>query len=163
MSKKSAVILLIFASILTASMIGAGVWAYTSQHRYINEKTLTLGDNMQEELQVALGGFTPGTSQAYTLNLRAHTGDRYHLNLDFQKTGDDSLADFIHVEIFVGDASMGSCKLSALLNGESFDFPIYFDSNAQIDAKIVYHMYSDVGDEAQGTRADFNIILTSKR
>ncbi len=163
MNKKTSIILFVCTTLLTILMIGLGAWNYTSQERYIHEKTITLDEATQEQFSVALGGITPGSERSYTVHFKAHPGDRYRLTLDFSKGSEDALAKFINVEVLVGEERVAHCSLDALLNGEKITFPLYFGTDSATCAKIIYSMDESIGDEAQGTRADFNITVTSNR
>lgn len=164
MSKKTSNILIISLIVVTIAGIVIGVWNYTSQDAYINEKTITLADDVQsEEMKVNLSGIAPGVKATYTLNLQANSGDSFDAVMDFEKTGADSLAPYIAVEILVDGESVGNGSLAELLDGKQFNFHIDFDGTTAVEVEIIYSMGLDVGDEAQGTSADFDMILTSTR
>ncbi len=140
-----------------------GVWTYVSQDKFANEKTIVLNEQPQTEMVVYLSGLCPGMRVSYEIHLKANEGDRFGITMDFEKTDTDSLAQFVDVEIRLSGEKIDGAKLSEYLGGRQITFPTEFDSTSEIDIEIVYGMGIDVGDDAQNTTADFNIILSAKR
>ncbi len=157
-------ILIISLIAATATGVGIGVWSHNSQETYTNEKTVVLtGETQTEQIKVSLSGITPGASAAYTVHLKASKGDSFALCVDCTKTGADSMAPFIDVQVLVDGQHVGQLPLSSLLGEEQLEFRIKFDNTTDVEVKIVYSMSLQVGDEAQNTAADFDLMLTTTR
>ncbi len=163
MSKKTSYILILSLVVVTMVGIVVGVWSYVSQDKFINEQTIVLNEQPQTEMEVNLSGICPGMSMSYKIHLKANEGDYFDITLDFTKTGTDSLAQFVDVEVRLGGEKIESAKLSEYLNGKQVAFPLEYDDTSEIDIEIVYSMGLEVGDDAQNTTADFNIVLSAKR
>ncbi len=163
MSKRTSYILIL--SLVAITMIGIiiGVWSYVSQDKFVNEKTIVLNEQPQTEMEVSPSGLCPGMSVSYKIHLRANEGDSFGITMDFKKTDTDSLAQFVDVEVRLSGEKIDSAKLSEYLGGKQITFPIEFDGTSEIDIEIVYSMGIDVGDDAQNTTADFNIVLSAKK
>ncbi len=163
MSKKASNILILSLVAVTIIGIIVGIWVHTSQQKFINEKTFFLNEKERTELDVRLSGVYPGMSVPYTVKLKANKGDSFNLTVDFQKVGKDSLASFIDVELFVNSEKIDSAKLSEYLSGRQVDFSVDFDGTENAEVEIVYSMGLDVGDEAQNTAADFDVVISAER
>ncbi len=163
MKKKIEFILIASLIILTCVGIVFGICNLVSQGAYINEKSITLRDNTTSEMEIQLLDIAPDTQSEYTINLKANKGDSFDVTLDFVKTGADSLAQYIDVDVTVNGESVGKSILSQLLDGKQINFCADFSDSKKNEVVIAYKMDADVGDEAQATSADFDVILTSKR
>ncbi len=163
MSKKVSYILILSLVLVTVAGISIGTWNYTSQDKFIDEKTIILQEQSQAEMEINLSGICPGMTVSYEIHLQANENDYFDITLDFQKTTSDSLAQYIDVEIKLHGEKVDSAKLSDYLGGKQSTFPIQFDHTTAMDIEIVYIMGLDVGDEAQNTTADFTILLSAER
>ncbi len=149
--------------VITMISIVIGVWGYESQDEFANEQTIVLNEQPRTEMEVSLSGLVPGMSVSYEIHLKADEGDSFGITMDFEKTDKDSLARFVDVEVRSSGEKIDGAKLSEYLGGRQITFPTEFDSTSEIDIEIVYSMGIDVGDDAQNTTADFNILLSAKR
>ncbi len=162
MSKRISCIL-ILSVVVTMIGIIIGVWIYVSQDKFADEKTIVLNEQPQTEMEVSLSGLVPGVSVSYEIHLKANEGGSFGITMDFEKTDSDSLAPFVDVEVRLSGEKIDGAKLSEYLGGKQIIFPAKFDDTSEIDIEIVYSMSIDVGDDAQNTTADFNIVLSAKR
>ncbi len=166
MGKLATNILIISMVVLTLLGVGLGTWSQLSQEKYVTEKNIVLDDKdktQTEEMAVKLTEIIPGDKREYSIFLSALEGDAFNFTVKFEKGSEKSLAPFIDVEIFLDEGSISKTKLTELLNGQEVQFSKTFDATSKLEIKIVYSMGLDVGDEAQNTTADFNIILTAAR
>ncbi len=163
MSKRTSYIFILSLVAITMIGIAIGIWNYSSQDKFINKKTIVLNEQPQTEMEVYLSGICPGMHVSYEIHLQANMGDAFDITMNFEKTDADSLAKFIDVEIRSNGERIDSAKLAAYLSGKQIAFPAKFDSTSDIEIEILYSMGLDVGDEAQNTAADFNIVLSAKR
>ncbi len=163
MSNKVSYILILSLVVVTMVGIAIGIWSFVSQDKYINEKTIVLNEQPQTEMEVDLSGICPGMSISYEIHLQANENDNFGITMDFEKTDSDSLARFVDVEVKLNGEKIDSAKLSDYLSGRQITFPLKFDDTSEIDIEVIYSMGLDVGDEAQNTTADFNIILSAER
>ncbi len=158
-------ILIIALIVLTLGGIALGTWSYISGEKYSDEKTIELGGSqtVSEEMEVRIGGFVPGVSADYTLHLKANQGDAFHVALSFKRGDTDALARFLTVAIYQGETLLTEGELTEYLDGKTTEFDLSFTDTDQLDIRIIYTMHTDVGDEAQGTSADFEILFESER
>ncbi len=163
MSKRTSYILILSLVVVTMIGIVIGVWNYVSQDKFTGEKTIVLNEQPQTEMEVNLSGLYPGMSISYEIHLKANKGDTFDITMEFEKTDKDSLARFVDVEVRLNGEGIDSAKLSEYLGGRQIAFSAEFDDAPEIDIEVVYSMSIDVGDDAQNTTADFNIILSSEK
>ncbi len=163
LNKRTETILTVSLVAITAIGLLIGTWLYVSQDKYINRKVLVLSDKEQTEMEVWLGGIAPGVDMSYTIDLKANRGDGFDVLMQFEPDVGNSLAKFLDVEVLVEGQSVGKGSLIEFLDGRSLSFRADFKNKPRVEVTFIYSMGIDVGDEAQGATADFDIILTSKR
>lgn len=163
MSKRTSYIFILSFVAVTILGIVVGAWLFVGQEKYVNEKTIALGEERQDEMDVKLSGLCPGMSRLYEINLRANSGDGFKITMAFERAEADSLAQFVDVEVRACGETVDSAKLSEYLDGKQISFPVKFDGVSEINVEIVYSMGRDVGDEAQNAEADFKIVISSER
>ncbi len=163
MGKKAAYICIILLVAVTVVALVAGVYTYTSQNKYSEEKTVTVDGETKTELEVELKEFVPGSREFYEIKLKGNRGSKFDVSMNFEKLKTDSLAKYIDVEIFVDGKKVDGNSLDVYLEGKSTEFEVDFSDEEIKTVSIVYEMGLDVGDEAQEKSADFKVVLTSKR
>ncbi len=163
MSKAAVYILILSLVLLTSVGAVLGIWNYTSGEKFANGKTIVLNEETKTEMEVNLSGICPGDSTSYGIHLEARESDLFDVTMNFKKTGQDSLARFIDVTVKLDGENISTAKLTDYLDGKSIAFPTDFDGRSTVKLEIVYSMDLEVGDEAQNTAADFNVILTATR
>ncbi len=163
MKKETVCALVSSLFVLTAVVFAIGAWIMNGQNRYSDEKTIFLDGTEQTEMQVSLSGLYPGKQESYFLHLNANMGDAFKATLVFEKKGTDTLAPYVEVEILVNGNALERGTLAEYLNGKEIDFTLAFQKTTHAEIGFVYSMGLDIGDEAQNTSADFDIILSTKR
>ncbi len=161
MSKTTACIIIAVLIIATAIAIGVGVWVYDSQNKYIYEKTVTLDEEPVSELGVSMSDICPGMTFEKKVLLKANPGDKYELELSFEKTGSDTLARYMTLDVYLGDTLIRSASLMSFLSGETAKMTAAFQDTKALELRFVYSMSLEVGDEAQNTTADYTVHINS--
>ncbi len=164
MKKRISYLLIMMLVVVTEIGLSVGVWNYTSKQSLSKETTIVLNKQEQSvsEMAVNLTGICPGESVSYEICLKAKDGDTFNVEIDFEKTGEDSLAKFIDVTIMLGETEVGTAKLDEYLKGKRVTFEAQFNGEQTLNVEIVYDMKPEVGDEAQNTIANFKVSLTAK-
>ncbi len=140
-----------------------GVWVYTSQDKFFNEKTFVLNDRSQSEFSVDLSDIYPGRTISYKICLKANKGDYFNITIELDELGESSLADFLGFEIRYEGETIDKASLKEYVEGKKCNFKADFSEKKTVEVEFVYIMDVGVGDEAQGATADFNIVLSAKR
>lgn len=161
MSKRNIILIAIVAVILAGVVLLAVVMF--NNNEFIKNITLSEDGVTHETLEFSANGLHPGETRAYTLNLKSVITDRYIISFAFEETKDGELKNYIDVILTYGDEKY-ECKLADLLDGQTLSFEnVAIEADETAVITITYYMPEDVGNEAQKTTADFDIILTATR
>ena len=141
------------------------IWAFfyvkSAQSDYRDEATIEINGTTTKTLKVNFPAFKPGEHYDYAVNLKCKAEGEYNVELEFSQTLDGGLKDYLSVEITCGDETYRN-TLGVMLDGE--EKPRFSRSlSADAVTKILFRFYMpvEVGNEAQGKVADFNVILTA--
>ncbi len=150
---------------ITLAVLVFGVWVFTSHDKYLNKSTVNLsnGDEVNAELGVDLGSLYPGASLSYTFNLKANKGDGFNITASFIEKGPTTIKEYVNVEIRLNGERIDSDSLNAYLGGKTVNFRAEFGNTNLQEVELIYTMSAEVGDEAQGATADFDINISAKR
>ncbi len=149
--------------VLLISAVSVGVYHTVKEIRddtYISGETIIIDGKEQGRMEVSLADIVPGTERSYTLVLKPNRESGFDMKMEFKKTDTDTIAQYIDVEIKVNGQSIASDKLDVLLSGKKTEHKVGFNSKAEILVEIIYKMSLDIGDEAQGTSAEFDVKMT---
>jgi len=126
--------------------------------------------NLAENIKVSENGVTesvqtvrdlklnPTESKAYSVNLVCSATGSYRIRLDYEEQRDGGMKPFVDVTVKLDGEVIYEGKLIALLdNGEEIEFIGELQEKEPLVVTICYLMPRDVGNEAQGTYADFDV------
>ncbi|MBO6263022.1 MAG: hypothetical protein J6N93_01950 [Clostridia bacterium] len=154
-------ILILILIIFTLVGIALFFFIRQVQSDFSEEITVEIHGTTTSVLTVDDLNLKPGEYREYAVNLKSDVDIEYTIDLDFVETDDGGLKNFINTEIKCLDETHTKA-LCDLLNGEdkiTFKCPLQKDVVTQI--VIRYYMPIETGNEAQGTAADFNVVLTA--
>lgn len=119
-------------------------------------------DGETTEVEFEKLGLLPGQSTEYTLYLSSSDGPTKTVHFDFHETSDSPLADFVYVKMIFN----GEVICDALLADVMTDAPITFEADLstgeQHEVTIIYYMPEEVGNEAEGAEAWFDLYITAQ-
>ena len=116
----------------------------------VTEKTLTVRD-----LQLS-----PTQQTEFDVGLTCAASGSYHISLDYVEQRDGGMKHFIDVVVKYNGEVVYEGNLLELLDGDEIvRFEGVLEEKEPCTITIVYEMPIDVGNEAQGTSADFDIRL----
>ena len=125
-------------------------------------KNITVSENGVTESVLAIRDLklNPTESKEYSVNLLCAASGSYHIYLDYEEKADGGMKPFIDVIVKFDDEVVYEGELSALLDGdEVIQFEGELHETEPLVVSICYLMPYDIGNEAQGTYADFDIHL----
>jgi hypothetical protein len=106
----------------------------------------------------------PSESKEYSVNLVCAASGGYHIYLDFEETQDGGMKHFVNVSVSVGGELTYEGSLLGLLDGDEV---VYFERELyEVEPQVItisYLMPHEIGNEAQGTYADFDVHLKIKK
>lgn len=155
--KKTAYISIIVAVILIIALVVILCLLATTD-RPIKNVTLEENGVTNAELNFNARGLHPSESREYTIVLHAKVGGRYGLSLQFDNlTG--ALAQYVEVELVCDDYSQRMPLTQAADTVQSFEC----DITDKYSITVRFILPEQVGNEAQGAFADFELLLTAQR
>lgn len=161
--KKLHLILIAVVAVLLAGVVMLAVVLFNN-NEFIKNITLSPDGTTSEKLEFSANGMGPGGKpREYTINLKSKLSDRYIVTLEFEETEEGTLKNFVNVTLQFGDEEPTTYLLAELLDGQTVTFECNINSGATFSIKVTYAIPSEVGNEAQGATADFDIILTAER
>lgn len=162
MTRKLAYALIIILSVIIVGGIVLGVFVLTSQDEFTKNITLGEDGSVSEEINVSLVGFYPGHSVEYTINFGSSAAFGYDASISFEADGDCSLAEYIVVDMTLNGQSLNDGTLKDFIDGQDTVFSLENLNDGGAALVIKYTMPSEVGNEAQGTVANFNVVVTAQ-
>lgn len=124
--------------------------------------TLSSEGVTQETLQVNALTLTPGAQSEYALCLSGGTESAYEITLAFEQTADSTLQNFVDVKVFADGELLAVTTLASLFAGEKVEFSETVSKDSPLEITLCYGMSRETGDEAQGTSATFDVVLTAR-
>ena len=156
----SLLLLGVFSVILT-------VFLWQAKEDFPKDITVDEGGVTETILAVRDLKLNPTESKEYSVNLFCAASGGYDISLDYEETVNGRLKQFVSVTIKANDTVVYEGGLMALLDGNEV---IRFNGELRnkkdekpLVLTIIYHMPRSVGNEAQGTYADFDIHLSIKK
>ena len=120
----------------------------------VTEKTLTV-KNLK---------LTPTQKAEYEIHLTCAASGGYDFFLDYEETQDGGMKNFVSVTVLCNDDNVYQGSLSELLDKDAI---VEFDGTLEAEEPLIvtirYEMPETVGNDAQGTSADFKIHLKVKK
>lgn len=165
-SRKNTVAYVIFATLVILTVLCIILIFWLRSKRGENEMHFTVtidGQLVTNTLDMDKFSLTPGATTEYTLTVNCEEGGRYALKFVFDGTADEALAACVRVEIACGEELLTSATLVQTLAGETLVLTQDFQTDQGTDFTVRYIMDANVGNETQGTRADFDVLLTAQK
>ena len=125
-------------------------------------KNITVSEDGATESVLAVRELklNPTESKEYSVNLVCAATGSYHIYLDYEEKVDGGMKPFVDVSVKFDSEVVYEGELAALLDGdEVIHFEDELHETESLVVSICYLMPYDVGNEAQGTYADFDIHL----
>ena len=145
------------------ALIGIVFFFYVRQVQsdFTEEITVEINGTTTSVLKMGELNLKPSESRDYAVNLKSKSDGEYKIDLNFSETTDGKLKDFINAEIACGEKKYTK-TLRELLSGEdTITFICSLKGDVATRILIHYYMPIEVGNEAQGAVADFNVALTA--
>lgn len=106
-------------------------------------------------------GLVPGQSVEYELYLSTGDGPTQCISLDFYETGDSPLKDYVRVTIFLNDEEICDELLGDVMDAGNIVCNADI-SSGEHKITLVYYMPEEVGNEAAGAEAWFDLFITAQ-
>ena len=154
------IILIIISVLILIGVTLVGRMLATDNERSVITVTLDKGE--QETVEFKYLGLIPGESCEYTLKLNNNKADAYSLKLDFVDVDEEmTLKNFAFIKIEAGDGTVCDLLLADVFTIEAMTLPVDFEKELNTELKITYYLPIEVGNEAKGAEAIFELVLTA--
>ena len=152
-------IVLIVASILIIVGIALMAWVMWFADRDVI--VVKLKDDEAQSIPFEGFGLVPGESCEYALELRHDAAGTCEVRLQFVEHEEKALREFAYIKIVSRDRVLCDERMADLFEGDGIVIPVDFDTGANTELKIVYYLPIEVGNEAKGAEAVFELVLTA--
>ena len=162
--KSKSITLLIFSFLLIGTMaVMLNVFLVQAHDDF--RKSVKVGDEGIAEETVTVRGLSlsPTQSQEYEISMSCAASGSYDIALDYEETQDGGLKHHVIVSVYTGGERIYNGLLLDLLDNDTVvEFVGYLDDEPLI-IKVIYEMPYYIGNEAQGTFADFDVHINVKK
>ena len=125
--------------------------------------TIDAGETTDTVFTVRDLQLSPAEYEEYTVNLVCAASGSYHISLEYTQTRDGGMSDFVNVVVIAKDQVVYRGPMNALLQGEVVSFDGELQAKDPLPVTIRYEMPYEIGNEAQGTSADFDVRVRIKK
>ena len=102
----------------------------------------------------------PTEKREYDIHLYCAASGSYYISLDYEELRDGGMKQFVNVTVRCADMVIFEGMLTDLLDGDTVvKFEGNLESEDPLTVSVSYEMPEHIGNEAQGTSADFDIRL----
>ena len=159
--KNRSVNMVIVAMLLLSVMATILIAFIIDVHDGFDERIKVRADGVTESIMTVRDlHLNPTESKEYTIDLVCEASGSYHIYFDYVEETDGGMKDFVNVTVSCGDAVMYQGSLKELLDTDAV---IYFEEVLEADdpvpVTVRYEMPREVGNEAQGTFAGFDVHI----
>ena len=160
MKTKSLNILIVAFCLLGIIAIMLIAFLEQAHEDFPNNITVSSEGTTETVLEVRDLQLTPTEKKEYAVNLVCDASGDYDISLDYQETRDGGMKPFVNVMVKCADTVVYEGKLSDLLDGSAVvEFAGTLEAKDPLVVTISYEMPYEIGNEAQGTSADFDVVL----
>ncbi len=107
-------------------------------------------------------GLAPGEECSYTLIVDVKDANQYDLALAFYEKADGALADYAHVRVESNGEVLRDQRLAELFEDNLLTMHVDLRGKKRERVKITYYLPAEVGNEAQGAEAVFELLVSAK-
>ena len=161
MKKKTAYILISIITAMIVAGIGILIYIHKAGRDSLEIKVRENGET-EERLEMFALNMKPGEAEEYELILISESEGEYEVSLSFEERESGELKKYVRVEIESGEEKIEK-SLEELLRGEEAKIGVRFEEEKRRQVVIRYKMPEEVGNEAQGTEAKFDIVVRAER
>lgn len=163
--KNRSINMLIVAFCALACMAVALIFFIGYAHeRFEDGITVTENGVTESVMEVRDLVLTPTAKKEYHVNLYCEATGGYNISLDYREKHDGGMKNFVVVKVSLGDKQVYEGMLSELLDEDiTIDFPGELHADDPLTLTFSYEMPREIGNEAQGTSADFDIVIKIKK
>ena len=160
MKNRSINMLIVGLLLIAALSVTLMVFIEDTHDKFEERITVNANGKTEAVLEVKDLKLTPSATSEYSINLVCAASGMFDVYLDYEEEKDGGMKNFVNVLIKFDDEIAYSGTLTELLDGNKIvEFVSELKEKEPVIVNIKYEMPYTVGNEAQGTYADFKINL----
>lgn len=164
MRRTKDIIISIVIGVMLAVIIGEGLVLY---------KIIDLGKD-DHSISVEIGdgesgvaGFehlnlVPGQEVQYTMSISSKDGPTYAVDFEFRNRGDSDLQDYVYVRMLIGEEELCNALLADVMDSGPISHYTRISEGDPCEVTIIYYMPEEIGNEAEGAEAHFDLYVTGR-
>lgn len=160
--KKSIGILILGLSVLLLTGLIMFVVITSLQNEFVKSIRLQENGITEEKMEITGLNLKPGDQREYELTYSCSGGGTYDLAFVFKTTKAGGMEQYIVVELECGDRKVTVPFAEILEDERGIETTLYLDEKKEDVVYLRFRMPVEVGNEAQGTTTDFQVIMTAK-
>ena len=164
MRRASDVIISIIIGFMLAVIIGEGIVLF---------KIIELGkDDHSIGVEIADGesgvasfehlNLLPGEEVEYTLLVSSNEGPTYAVDFEFRESDDSPLKDYVYVRMLIGEEEICNELLADVMDNGAISRNLVISKGDECEVTIIYYMPEEIGNEAEGAEAHFDLYVTGR-
>ena len=139
-------------------ILGFVVWAFINNFFKAPEVNFD-AEGVSETVSISGLALAPGDEREYSFDLKCRDSGKYQVSIELLEKADGGLKEFINVRVFLGDELVFSGNLSEVMGDSEVLLKEHTFGRESVELRIVYDMPLEVGNEAMGKYADFDMTL----
>ena len=164
MTKRSFHILIV--SFLLLALMAVVLMIFLAKAKEDFPKNITVSENGVTETLLPMRNLSlmPGESKEYTVNLICDATGSYYIYVDFDEKIDGGMKEFVDVYISANGELIYVGTLFDMLDNDTVVETLgELDEEEPFEITIQYTMPQEIGNEAQGSYADFDVHVKIKK
>lgn len=163
MKKGVAISLVLSLCVLLLISVGC-IFVFKDNQNYF-DKNITLESNelIHESFEIKKLDLHPGAEIEYRVNFYSKVDDKLNLSISFNEIKPGELKKYVNLEVEYKNNKATNSLEYYLTNDVTIDFSLDVSKDEKSTVYFRYMMPIDIGNEAQNTTADFEIVLDINR
>ena len=162
MKNKSLNMLIVALLIIAAMSVMLFVFLDDAHDSFRDDVTVSANGVTEKILNVRDLKLLPTEKNEYSVNFYCAASGLYGMTVDYVEKKDGGMKDYVNVTVLFADEVVYTGRLSELLD-EKKDVLVNFEGQLHevkpMTVTFIYEMPGNVGNEAQGTWADFDVCF----
>lgn len=149
-------------SFIVISLISVAVIFNTldARSQFPNSIKIDGSGHAEKEFEIRNLQLHPNESKSYTVEVAPEFGGEFEISINYLEIEDGGLKEFVNVSVAIDGKEVETCSLKNLLEGKSNIVLLQtFDEKQPLKLTVTYIMPYEVGNEAKGAFANFNVTV----
>ena len=159
MKSKSFGIMIIGLALLLIMSIVMLLFIVRAHERFHSDLAITVDGVTEKTLTVPSLQLVPGSQEEYDVHVKCEASGLYEVEVFYYEKQNGGLKNFVNAVMTLGDERVHKGALRDLIDGEPVRFDWTFEEGEAMTLTISYEMPIEIGNEAKGTSAGFDVKI----